>query len=108
MCGVSMFTSVRLAAVVSPGRLLMRWRVGMRFARPCARGGFCDASGAEAGFLPGCCCTASLCSISCWYRIIIPRACQDLCSELSVLPLGEVASMGGPKMQKDGFPGRDS
>ena len=64
MCGVSMFPS----AVVSPGRLLMHWRVGIvRFARPCARGGFCDASGAEAGFLPGCCCAASLCNISCWY-----------------------------------------
>ena len=68
MCGVSMFPSVRLAAVVSPGRLLMRWRVGIvRFARPCARGGFCDASGAEADFLPGRSCAASLCSISCWY-----------------------------------------
>jgi len=68
MCGVSMFPAVRLAAVVSPGRLLMRWRVEiLGFVRPCARGGFCDASGAEAGFLPGRCCTASLCSISCWY-----------------------------------------
>jgi len=68
ICGVSMFLSVRLAAVVSPGRLLMRLRVGiLMFARPCARGGFCDASGAEACFLPGCCCAASLCSISCWY-----------------------------------------
>ena len=54
MCGVSMFPSVRLTTVVSPGRLLMRLRVRiLRFARPCARGGFCDASGAEAGFLPG-------------------------------------------------------
>jgi len=36
MCGVSMFPAVRLAAVVSPGRLLMRWRVGiLGFARPC-------------------------------------------------------------------------
>jgi len=68
MCGVSMFPSVRLAAVVSPGWLLMCLRVGMvRFSRPCARGGFCDASGAKAGFLPGRCCAASLCSISCWY-----------------------------------------
>ena len=69
MCGVSMFPSVRLETVVSPGRLLMRLRVRiLRFARPCARrGGFCDASGAEAGFLPGCCRAASLCSISCWY-----------------------------------------
>jgi len=41
-------------------------------------------------------------------RIIIPRACQALRSELSVLPLGEVASVGGLKMQKDGFSGRDS
>jgi len=64
MCGVSMFPSVRFAAVVSPGRLLMRWRVGIvRFARPCARGGFCDASGADDGFLPGRCCAASLCRI---------------------------------------------
>jgi len=31
-------------------------------------------------------------------RIIIPRDCQSLCSELSVLPLGEVDSVGGPKM----------
>jgi len=80
----------------------------VRFARPCTRGGFCDASGAEAGFLPGrycaCRCVVSRAGI----RIIIPRACQALCSELSVLPLGEVASVGGPKMQKDGFPGRDS
>jgi len=41
-------------------------------------------------------------------RIIIPRACQALCTELSVLPLGEVSSVEGPKMQKDGFSGRDS
>jgi len=41
-------------------------------------------------------------------RIIIPRSWQALCSELSVLPLGEVASVGGPKIQKDGFTGRDS
>ena len=68
MCGVSMFPSVRLATVVSPGRLFMRLRVRiLRFPRPCARGGFCNASGAEAGFLPGRCCAASLCSISCWY-----------------------------------------
>jgi len=68
ICGVSMFPSVRLTAVVSPGRLLVRLRVRiLMFARPCARGGFCDASGAEAGFLPGRCCAASLCSISCWY-----------------------------------------
>ena len=61
MCGVSMFPSVRLAAVVSPGRLLMRLGVRiLRFARSCARGGFCDASGAEAGFLPDRCCAASL------------------------------------------------
>jgi len=41
-------------SVVSPGRLLMRWRVGiLRFARPCVRGGFCDASGAEASVLSG-------------------------------------------------------
>jgi len=48
-------------------------------------------------------CVASRDGIS----IIIPRACQVLCSELSVLPLGEVDSVGGPKMQRDGFPGRD-
>jgi len=57
----SMFPSVRLATVVSPGRLLMRLRVRiLRFARPCARGGFCDASGAKADFLLGRCCAASL------------------------------------------------
>ena len=61
MCGVSMFPSVRLATVVSPGRLLMRLGVRiLRFSRSCARGGFCDASGAEAGFLPDCWCAASL------------------------------------------------
>ena len=50
MCDVSMFLAVRPAAVVSPGRLFMRWRVGiLEFARPCTRGGFCDASGAEVG-----------------------------------------------------------
>jgi len=75
MCGVSMFPSVRLAAIVSPGRLLMRWRVGkVKFARPCTRGGFCDASGAEAGFLLGRCCAASLCSISCWYWDNYPKS----------------------------------
>ena len=37
-------------------------------------------------------------------RVIIPRACQALFSELSVLPLGEVVSVGKPKMQKDVFP----
>jgi len=53
---------------MSPGRLFMRLRVRiLRFVRPCARGGYCDASGAEAGFLPGRCCAASLCSILCWY-----------------------------------------
>jgi len=68
MCDVSMFPSVRPPAFVSPGRMLLRMRVRiLMFARPCARGGFCDASGAEAGFLPGRCCAASLCSISCWY-----------------------------------------
>jgi len=67
MC-VSMFPSVRLAAYVSPGRLCVRLRVGiLRFARPCARGVICDASGAEAGFSPGRCCAALLCSILCWY-----------------------------------------
>jgi len=61
MCGESMFPAVRLAAVVSPGRLLMCWGVGiLGFARPCARGGFCDASSAEAGCLPGRYCAASL------------------------------------------------
>ena len=50
MCNVSVFPAVRLAAVVSLGRLVMRWRVGiLEFAHPCDRGGFCDASGAEAG-----------------------------------------------------------
>ena len=68
MCDMSMFPALRPAAVVPPGRLFMRWRVGtLEFSRPCTRGGFCDASGAEAGFLPGRCCAASLCSISYWY-----------------------------------------
>jgi len=50
MCDVSMFPAVRLTAVVPPGRLFMRWRVGsLESARPRAHGGFCDASGAEAG-----------------------------------------------------------
>jgi hypothetical protein len=50
MCNVSMFPAVRSAVVVSPGRLFMRWKVGIsEFVCPCARGGFCDASGAEAG-----------------------------------------------------------
>jgi len=40
--------------------------------------------------------------------IIIPRACQALCSELSVLPLVEVSLSGGPEDAKDGFTGRDS
>ena len=50
ICDVSMFPAVRPAVVVSPGRLLMRWRVRiLEFARPCARGGFCDACIVEAG-----------------------------------------------------------
>ena len=73
MCGVSM--SVRLATVVSPGRLLMRLGVRiLRFSRSCARGGFCDASGAETGFLSDRCCAASLCSISCWYYDNYPKS----------------------------------
>jgi len=68
MCAGSMFPSVRLAAFVSPGRLMLRVRVGiLKFAGPCARVDFCDASGAEASFSPGRCCAASLCSILCWY-----------------------------------------
>jgi len=68
MCDVSMFPAIRSAAVVSPGRLFMRWKVGiLEFVCSCARSGFCDASGAEAGCLPGRCCATSLCSISCWY-----------------------------------------
>ena len=43
------------------GSALMRLGVRiLRFARSCARGGFCDASGAEAGFLPDRCSAASL------------------------------------------------
>ena len=50
MCDMSMFPAVRPAAVVPPGQLFMCWRVKiLEFARPCASGGFCDASGAEAG-----------------------------------------------------------
>jgi len=57
VCGVSMFPAVRLAEVVSPGRLLMRWRVEiLGFSRHCARGGFCYASGAEPSCLPVRCC----------------------------------------------------
>jgi len=89
MC-VSMFPSVRLAALVSSGRLRVRLRVGiLRFARPCARGVICDASGAEAGFSPGRCFAALLCSILCWYQDNIPRACRALCSQSSVLPQSE-------------------
>jgi len=62
MCDVSMVPAVRSAAVVSPGWLFLRWEAGRPgFACFCARGDFCwDASGAEAGKLPGRCCTASV------------------------------------------------
>jgi len=33
-------------------------------------------------------------------RIIIPRACQSLCSELSVLPQVEVSLSGGDRRRK--------
>jgi len=68
MCDVSMFLSFRPAASVSSCRLPARLRVRiLNFACPCARGEFCDIFGAEAGFSPGSCCAASLCSILCWY-----------------------------------------
>ena len=68
MCDVSMFPSVRPAALVSSCRLLARLRVGiLNFACPCARGDFFDVFGAEAGISPGRCCAASLCSNLCWY-----------------------------------------
>jgi len=108
MC-VSMFPSVRLAAFVSSCRL-RGLRVGiLQFACLCARGDCCDASGAEAGFSPGRCCAVLLCSIWCWYYDIIPRACQALYFRV-ICPTtvrGE-PRWGRPKMQKDGFPGRDS
>jgi len=79
MCIVSMYPSVRLAVFVSPGQLRGRLRVGLlMFARPCARGLICSAFGAEAGFSPGRCCAALLCSVLCWYWDGIPRACQAL------------------------------
>jgi len=40
-------------------------------------------------------------------RIIIPRACQALCTSLSVLPPMR-RSLWGSEMQKDGFTGLDS
>jgi len=50
MWDVSMFLAVRSAAIVSPGRLFMPWKVGiLEFACSCARSGFCDTSGAETG-----------------------------------------------------------
>jgi len=77
MC-VSMFPSVRLAACVSSCQLrCLRVEIGI-YARPCARGIICNAFGAEAGFSPGRCCAALLCSILCWYWDSIPRACQAL------------------------------
>ena len=74
-----------------------------------AHGDCCDASGAKAGFLPGRCCAASLCSILCRCQDIIPRTCQALYFRV-ICP---TAVRGEPlwvrlKMQKDGFPGRDS
>ena len=79
------------------------------FARPCARGMVCDAFGAEAGFSPCRCCAALLCSILCLYWDSIPRACQALYFQV-ICPTavrGE-PRWAGRKMQKEGFPGRDS
>jgi len=62
MCDVSMVPADRSAAVGSPGWLFLRWEA-MRpgFAWFCARDDCVwDASGAEAGKLPGCCCAASV------------------------------------------------
>ena len=67
VCDLSMFPAIRSVAVVSPGWRCMRWEAGIsEFACFCARSSFCDASGAEAGGLPGRCCPASVCSNSCW------------------------------------------
>ena len=104
MC-VSMFPFVRLAACVS-----LCWLRCLRVqARPCARGMVCDAFGAEAGFSPCRCCAALLCRILCWYWDSIPRASQALYFRV-ICPTAVQGEprWGGRKMQKDGFPGRDS
>jgi len=108
MC-VSMFPSVRLAAGVSSCWLCCL-RVGIRkFARPCARGMVCDAFGAEASFSPCRCCAALLlCSILCFYFDSIPRACQALYFRVICPTAVRGEPWWGGKMQKDGFPGRDS
>ena len=67
VCDLSMFPAIRSVAVVSPGWRCMHWEAGIsEFACFCGRSSFCDASGAEAGGLPGRCCPASVCSNSCW------------------------------------------
>ena len=60
MCVVSMVPAGRSAAVVLPGWLCLRWGVVRPFAWFRARSDFLDASGAEAGKLPGRCCAAFL------------------------------------------------
>ena len=100
MCDVSMFPSSP-AAFVSPSRLLLRVRVGiLMFSRPCARGDFCDASGAEAGFSPGRCCAASLCTSCAGIKILSQELVKFCISELSVLPLVEVSLGGGDQRCK--------
>jgi len=93
ICIVSMFPSVRLAAFVFPGRLRVRLRVGiLRFARPCARGVICDASGPASRRVVAAprCFVASCAGI----RIISQGLAKPCISELSVLPQFE-ASLGG-------------
>ena len=67
-------SSVSLSPAREPVAAPISWwrsaclRVGiLSFAAICAFAGFCDAIGVEAGGCsPARCCTASLCSISCW------------------------------------------
>jgi len=104
MC-VSMFPSVRLAALVFSCRLrCLRVGIGM-YARPCARGVICDAFGAKAGFSPVRCCAALLYCILCLYWDSIPRACQALYFRV-ICPTAVrgYALWGGRRTQKMGFP----
>jgi len=102
---VSSLPTLRPASSMSSYQLSACLRVRiLNFAGVCARGDFCDVFGAEAGCSQVRCCATSLCSILCWCQDIIPRECQALCTELSVLPQIEGASCEDRGCKKMVFP----
>jgi len=101
MCDVSMFPYVWFAAIVSPGRLLLRVRVGiLMFTRPCARIAFCTPL-APRPASRRVVAAPRRCVASCAGIKILSRELAKPCiSELSVLPRVEVSLTGGDRRCK--------